>query len=156
MNPRACAYDRETYIDLLCYTNLSIPNTHRWPYLNRPGHVVMHWTGHLKVKQLCKSFAASLSEWVDNSFRIDSVRRDRCFAVGIFRRPPNLIYISCTFTIYSYTAHESYSNFSGTKIYHKWLMLTNLCRVMQPPFCEQVLNRVCVFYGCQWCLDTVR
>ena len=37
---------------------------------------------------------------LDPSYR-DSVRRDRRFAVGIFRRPPNLTYMSCTFTIYT-------------------------------------------------------
>ena len=29
----------------------------------------------------------------------DSVRRDYCFVLGIFRRPPNLTYISCTLTL---------------------------------------------------------
>ncbi len=66
-----------------------------WPPFNILSIIIWLTT---RVQQLLKKNHCGLvttCHWLGN-YR-DSVRRDRCFAVGIFRRPPNLTYISCTF-----------------------------------------------------------
>ena len=72
------------------------------------------------------------------SDQLDSVQRDHCFAVGIFRWPPNLTYMSCTFTIYT-LFHNSYMP-------EQWLSPDGACYLAGTNLTHQVLLKISLWF----------